>query len=95
MKKVVKVHCGSAYVKGAARKYRYLIAQVFEPKKRKRDGIVTYRATGIIVGPFRSEAKAIREGKVLATVNQAVFVYGYGSLHGKPTQQSPWDLIQL
>ena len=79
----VKVCCGSAHVKGTARKYPYYIAQVFEPQPRK-DGIVTFRSTGRVVGPFRSQEKAEREGRALAEREHAEFVPGYGSLHGKP-----------
>ncbi len=80
--KAVRVHCGSAYVRGKARKYAYYIAQVFRPTQRK-DGIITLRSTGIVVGPYRSFQKATREGRELAREHQAIFVDGYGSLHGK------------
>lgn len=79
----VKVHNGNGYVRGNARKYAYFVAQVFEPLARKKDGVVTYRSTGKIVGPFRSAKKAEREGRQMADEIGADFVPGYGSLHGK------------
>ena len=79
----VKIHCGSAYVKGRARTYRYVIAQLFIASPRQRDGIYTYRSTGVVAGPFRGWNKAQRAAKELAERHGAEFIEGYGSLHGK------------
>ena len=77
----VRVHCGSAYVRGNARRYRYLIAQLFELVQRA-SGRQSFQATGIVVGPFRSAVKCETEGRRLAAKYGAQYVPGYGSLHG-------------
>ncbi len=81
-KKVVRVHCGSAYVAGKARRYRYVIAQLFVPQARQ-DGVVTYRSTGIVAGPYRSDAKAEQAARELAVSHGAEYMPGYGSFHGR------------
>ena len=86
---VVRVCCGSAYVKGAARQYRYVVAKLFVPAPRKRDGVLTYRSTGIVTGPFRSEKKACAAARELAQQHNAVVLDGYGTLHN---QRVPADL---
>ena len=79
----VRIHCGSAYVRGNARNYRYVIAQLFMPRQRA-DGVWTYRSTGIIAGPFRGEKKCLTAALKLAAEHDADFIKGYGSYHGKP-----------
>lgn len=81
-RKKVRVACGSAHVRGNARKWQYFIATVFVPKTRK-DGVTTYRAAGVVAGPNRSFEKTIREAKEAAAKHDADYVEGYGSLHGK------------
>jgi len=56
-------------------------------QRARKDGIETYRATGIVVGPFRSYHKAQREGRQLAAEHCAIFIDGYGSLHGTPVDR--------
>lgn len=84
--KAVKVCSGSSFVRGWARKYPYFIARLFEGHRRE-DGVWTYRPTKIYVGPYRSQAKAEREGRKLATEENAAFVEGYGSLSDTPVPQ--------
>ena len=95
MERCVRIHCGSAYVKGAARNYRYVIGQLFVAKRRA-DGVLTLRATGQIVGPFRGWDKTEAAARELAAQHGAEFVPGYGSLHNtvlgedcKPERSKP------
>lgn len=76
----VKVHCGSAHVKGTARKYSYFVASLFE-SFCSTAGKILWRNTGASTAAFRSMAKAEREGRALASQRGAIFVEGYGSLH--------------
>ena len=80
--KVVKVHCGSAHVKGKARKYPYFIASLFESRVNAR-GEVIWVNTGKFTSPRRSFKLATEDAKVLAQEHAAVFLEGYGSLHNK------------
>lgn len=79
----VKVHSGSAHVRGAARNYPYYVASLFEAVTHD-SGKQTWRNTGVHVGPFRSARKAAALGEALAAERGAEFVAGYGSLHNRP-----------
>lgn len=79
----VKVHCGSAHVRGIARRYPYYVASLFHVALTT-DGRAIYRNSGECVGPFRSQEKAARLGKELAEQHEATFCPGYGSLHNAP-----------
>ena len=79
----------SAHVRGRARRYPYFIAQLFVARPRVRGG-VTYRATGVVAGPYRSRAKAERGGRRLAGEHHATFRPGFGSLHGCPVPEEYW-----
>jgi hypothetical protein len=78
----VRVASGSAFVKGKARRYPYVIARLYRPAARKKDGKITYRASDVMAGPFRSRAKADRAAVTLASEHRARLIPGYGSLHG-------------
>lgn len=80
--KIVKVHCGSAHVKGKAREYAYFVASVFETHETK-EGSLIWINTGISTNPRRSFSKAEREGRELASEHGCDFKSGYGSLHNK------------
>lgn len=84
--KAVKVCSGSGLVRGSARKYPYFIARLFEGHRRE-DGVWIYQPAKTYVGPYRSQAKAEREGKELAAEEGAIFVEGYGSLNNMEVPQ--------
>jgi hypothetical protein len=46
--------------------YPYFAVKKYTAKKRKSDGVVTWRAGAYLAGDFRSEAKAIAEAKAEA-----------------------------
>lgn len=79
----VKVHSGSAHVRGKARNYPYFVASLFEAATGAT-GKQYWVNTGIHVGPFRSAKKAARAGERLAGERGAEFMGGYGSLHRRP-----------
>jgi hypothetical protein len=76
----VKVHCGSAHVRGKARNYPYYVASLFK-LKRAKDGHLYFVNTGISTYPRRSNLLATKDGIYLAANNDALFCPGYGSLH--------------
>lgn len=80
LRKAVKVHCGSAYVKGEARKYAYFIASLFT-EYRTVDGRTIWRKTKVVVGPRRSKKMVEELARAAAVEECATFVPGYGSLH--------------
>lgn len=81
-KLAVRVHCGSAHVKGKARSYAYFVASIFKTKTTW-DGRLIWVNTGINTKPRRSMEKCEREGQDLAQVIDAMFIEGYGSLHNQ------------
>ena len=83
--KAVKIHCGSAHVKGSARNYRYVVASLFEVAERKSGGHY-WKNTGISTTPRRSDKLAQQDALELAAKHGADFIDGYGSLHGQPAE---------
>lgn len=79
---VVKVHCGSAHVKGKARNYKYYVSSLFKLRKTK-DGRLIFQNTGVSTHPRRSYDFCIEDGLRLAEEWDAVFAFGYGSLHNE------------
>lgn len=80
--KVVKMHCGSAHVRGKAKNYKYLVCSLFESKTTK-DNRLIWINTGISTQPRRGNLVCIEDGKELAEQKKAKFIDGYGSLHNK------------
>jgi hypothetical protein len=80
MRKKVRVHSGSAHVRGKARSYPYFIASLFVKRKTKA-GHWVWRNSGIHTTPRRSLRLAEMDGRDLAKRKKASFVVGYGSLH--------------
>ena len=85
--KAVKVHCGSAHVRGNARNYAYHVASVFE-RRETRDGRPIWSNTGRSTHPRRSFNLATADGRALAESTGATFVDGRGSLHNRPVATS-------
>lgn len=81
--KTVKVHCGSAHVRGQARSYRYFVASLFVTRQTK-GGSLVWANTGRSTHPRRSRRLAEADGRELARHHAATFTEGYGSLHNRP-----------
>ena len=80
--RVVKVHCGSGYVRGSARKWRYYVASLFFSRKTKDDRLIWYNS-GEVTHPRRSLVLAQEDGRKLARTYDAMYEPGYGSLHNQ------------
>jgi hypothetical protein len=78
----VRVHSGSAFVRGKARKYKYFVASLFTVKTTK-NGKNVFVNSGINTSPRASFRLAEEDGRLLAQTYDAVFADGYGSLHNK------------
>ncbi len=78
----VKMHCGSAHVKGKAKQYRYYICSVFRLKRTKTRKLIWVN-TGENTYPRRSPRLCSLDGKELARHKGCMFVEGYGSLHNQ------------
>lgn len=78
--KAVKVHCGSAHVKGNARKYRYYVASLFVVHVTS-DGRRVWRNSGNSTFPRRSLDLCRKDAKAFALIHGAMYIPGYGSLH--------------
>jgi hypothetical protein len=78
----VRVHCGSAHVKGRARMYRYYIASLFTPVLDGK-GRVYYHNAGISTEPRRSRKLVDQDATRLAQRFNARVIPGYGSLHNQ------------
>ena len=89
--RLVRVHCGSAHVRGRARKYSYYIASLFLPRMAKNGKLIYYNAAKL-AGPFRSQLKTEREARRCAMDKRAIFVEGYGSLHNKGVHSLKYKL---
>ncbi len=81
--RLVRVHCGAAHVSGRARRYKYVVASLFVPKKRKADGHWVYVNSGVSTQPRRSRVACDRDAQQLADDHDAVLMGGYGSLHNQ------------
>lgn len=81
----VKVHSGSAHVRGKARNYPYFVASLFEAVTGAA-GQQYWVNTGVCVGPFRSARKTADAGRRLAEERGAEFLNGFGSLHHQPVR---------
>ena len=77
---MVRVHCGSQFVQGKARGYRYYVASLFVAYKAK-NGRLLWRNSGIHTHPRRSRRLAANDGQELAQQHGVSFLPGYGSLH--------------
>jgi len=78
--RVVKVHCGSAHVRGKARLYPYYISSLFTIYTNYL-GELKYKNTGISSYPRRSYKLCKKDAETLAKKHKATFLEGYGSLH--------------
>jgi len=83
---VVRIHCGSAHVKGRARQWRYLVASLFVARPRARDGVLIWFNSGFSTAAYRGEGIANRAAAALAARHGATLLPGYGSLHHTPVQ---------
>ena len=90
---VVKVHCGSAHVRGAAKNYRYYVASLFKIRKTK-DGRLIFVNSGKTTHPRRSINLCKEDGLELAEKYGAAFMGGYGSLHNQDATENE-DIVNL
>ena len=77
---IVKIMCGSAYVKGRARRFRYMVSKIFNEYMTKK-GYIVYKAGELLAGPYRSYEKLKRETVSICRERNLEFREGYGSLH--------------
>lgn len=82
MTKKVRIHCGSAFVRGAARRWRYFVASLFEARETKA-GHMVWRNSGETTQPRRSRRLCEEDARALAHEHGAEYVPGYGSLHNE------------
>lgn len=83
--RVVKIHCGSAFVRGKARRYPYFVASLFV-KQQNKDGSWRWVNSGCTTTPRRSIRVTWEDAQRLAKRRGATFMGGYGSLHNKKTE---------